>query len=255
MDENDNPFRVLGVSPDASDDEIARAYKALMYHWHPDRNRRPEAAERSRQLTWAIAELKHSDRRRVHATRYENAPPPPTPPVASSGPPPAAAPADPPWTPPPGSYRRGAPADDDGFKDAKYAWADPFAPPVTTTTSPVQHLWRRAVRWLVFKPWLLIRRRDLTGAAYSLYGRSTMVAVIALLFPRTFLNPLLIIVAQLVSFGGAFCIGVRLLQRRFFRSVHVFRSAAAEGSLLQLGCVIAIAQPVALLAYMLATYA
>ena len=38
-----NPFKVLGVSPDASTREVTRAYRRLARQYHPDVNHSPEA--------------------------------------------------------------------------------------------------------------------------------------------------------------------------------------------------------------------
>ena len=35
---NKNPYDVLGVSPDATDDEIKKAYRELSRKYHPDAN-------------------------------------------------------------------------------------------------------------------------------------------------------------------------------------------------------------------------
>ena len=42
----DDPYKVLGVSPNATDDEIKQAYRRLAKKYHPDRN--PGDAEAAR---------------------------------------------------------------------------------------------------------------------------------------------------------------------------------------------------------------
>ena len=59
----DDPYKVLGVSPDASDDEIKRAYRSLAKKYHPDLNPGDtEAAKKMQEINAAYEQIKNPEK-------------------------------------------------------------------------------------------------------------------------------------------------------------------------------------------------
>lgn len=59
-------YDVLGVSKNASLDEIKAAYRKLALQYHPDRNKSPEAEEKFKELSEAYAVLSDEEKRRQY---------------------------------------------------------------------------------------------------------------------------------------------------------------------------------------------
>ena len=63
----DDPYKVLGVSPDASDDEIKRAYRQLAKKYHPDSNAgNAEAEKKFKDISEANAILGDAEKRKIY---------------------------------------------------------------------------------------------------------------------------------------------------------------------------------------------
>ena len=61
----EDPYKILGVSPNASDEEIKRAYRRLAKEYHPDRNPGDqEAARKMQEVNAAYEQIKNPDRGR-----------------------------------------------------------------------------------------------------------------------------------------------------------------------------------------------
>lgn len=56
----ENLYAILGVAPNASEDEIKKVYRSLAMRYHPDRNQQPGAEARFKAVTKAYEVL--SDR-------------------------------------------------------------------------------------------------------------------------------------------------------------------------------------------------
>lgn len=59
----DDPYKVLGISRDASDEEIKQAYRRLAKQYHPDRNPGDAtAAQKMQQINAAYEQIKNPDK-------------------------------------------------------------------------------------------------------------------------------------------------------------------------------------------------
>jgi len=61
-------YEILGVSRNATQDEVKGAYRKLALQYHPDRNKSPEAEGRFREVSEAYAVLADQEKRKQYDT-------------------------------------------------------------------------------------------------------------------------------------------------------------------------------------------
>ncbi|GIW64129.1 MAG: chaperone protein [Patescibacteria group bacterium] len=66
-------YEILGVSKNATDEEIKAAYRRQALKWHPDRNKSPEATEKFKQINQAFEVLSDPQKRQIYDQYGESA--------------------------------------------------------------------------------------------------------------------------------------------------------------------------------------
>jgi molecular chaperone DnaJ len=56
----DDPYRELGLTPEASDADVKAAWRRLSARWHPDRNASPQALHKTQRINRALEEIRQA---------------------------------------------------------------------------------------------------------------------------------------------------------------------------------------------------
>jgi DnaJ homolog subfamily B member 4 len=67
-----NPYEVLGVSKEAGDDEIKKAYRKMSLQYHPDRNSDDDAKEKFQEISSAYETLSRPEKREEYDNQGQN---------------------------------------------------------------------------------------------------------------------------------------------------------------------------------------
>ena len=68
----DDPYRVLGLTPDATDEQVKQAYRRLAKQYHPDMNPGDEAAaQRMNEINAAYDQIKNPPKQTTYQNAYD----------------------------------------------------------------------------------------------------------------------------------------------------------------------------------------
>ena len=70
--EKDKYYKVLGISSDASSEEIKKAYRKKALKYHPDKNKSPDAAEKFKLISEAYQNLTNPTLPHIHSAHNHN---------------------------------------------------------------------------------------------------------------------------------------------------------------------------------------
>merc|ERR1712045_314487 len=59
-------YDILGVKPNANDNELKKAYRKLALQYHPDKNKEPGAGERFKEISMAYETLSNPEKREIY---------------------------------------------------------------------------------------------------------------------------------------------------------------------------------------------
>ena len=61
-------YKILNISPNASESEIKKSYRALSFKYHPDKNPDPSVAEQYKLINEAYETLGDETKKRIYDT-------------------------------------------------------------------------------------------------------------------------------------------------------------------------------------------
>lgn len=69
---SEDPYKILGLSPDATEKQIKTGYRRLAKKFHPDKNPdNPEAERKFKQIQWAYEKLRKHKRPKAIRQGYD----------------------------------------------------------------------------------------------------------------------------------------------------------------------------------------